>query len=43
MLEDLDNNPYTAKMSRSQRRKLSSKTALEMIEVSPRHHDASVV
>jgi pyoverdine/dityrosine biosynthesis protein Dit1 len=35
MLEDLDNNPYTAKMSRSQRRKLSSKTALEMIEVSP--------
>jgi pyoverdine/dityrosine biosynthesis protein Dit1 len=33
MLEDLDNNPYTAKMSRTQRRKLSSKIALEMIEV----------
>jgi pyoverdine/dityrosine biosynthesis protein Dit1 len=40
MLEDLDNNPYTAKMSKSQRRKLSSKIALEMIEVRRPHHNA---
>lgn len=35
MLEDLNNNQYTAHMSRSQRRKLATKVAFEMIEVSP--------
>lgn len=34
MLEDLDQNVYTELMSRSQRRKLSSKVAFEMIRVS---------
>lgn len=34
MLEDLELNPYTTDLSRSQRRKLSSKVAFEMILVS---------
>jgi hypothetical protein len=33
MLEDLENNRYALGMSRSQRKKLSSKIAIEMIEV----------
>jgi pyoverdine/dityrosine biosynthesis protein Dit1 len=33
MLEDLENNPYAAGRSRTQLRKLSSKIAIEMIEV----------
>lgn len=33
MLEDLDKNEYTAHLSKSQRRKLSSKVAFEMIKV----------
>lgn len=35
MLEDLDMHPATQRMSRSQRRKLSTKVAFEMIMVSP--------
>jgi pyoverdine/dityrosine biosynthesis protein Dit1 len=34
MLEDLEKNHYTAELSKSKRRKLSSKVAFEMIEVS---------
>lgn len=33
MLEDLEKNPYTANTNRSQRRKLASKAALDMVEV----------
>ena len=38
MLEDLECNTYTQHLSKSQRRKLSSKIALQMIEV--RHFGA---
>jgi pyoverdine/dityrosine biosynthesis protein Dit1 len=42
MLEDLENNLYTSHLSKSQRRKLSSKVAFEMIEVRRPHHDAQL-
>lgn len=38
MLEDLENNKYTQHLSKSQRRKLSSKVAFEMIEVRSHPH-----
>jgi pyoverdine/dityrosine biosynthesis protein Dit1 len=37
MLEDLDRHPTTQKISRSQRRKLSTKVAFEMIMVHSQH------